>query len=275
MTPLTTRNAAVVAVLLALAAALIVWPPAATLARLGVSRSLSFTLPPPTWRTLLPAVVALASAAALISGWIAALLAAFYGFLGARALVGRSARHRRAAAEALALDALGTVAADLRAGLPLSLPSLSPPSSSLPSPSSSFPSSAAETIGRLGTPGRLGTSGRPGTSGRLGELAGAAERLAERTGAPVADLLDRIEADARASARTRASTQAQAAGAHATAVMLAVLPLAGVALGFAMNADPLHVLLHTRWGGVCALAAAVLQGAGLLWSERIVAGAAS
>jgi tight adherence protein B len=96
-------------------------------------------------------------------------------------------------------------------------------------------------------------------------------RLAERTGAPAADLVERIEADARAADRTAATAAAQAAGAHATAMLLAALPLGGIGLGITMGADPLGVLLHTPVGAACAIAAVLLQCGGLLWSERLVA----
>jgi tight adherence protein B len=105
--------------------------------------------------------------------------------------------------------------------------------------------------------------------GRLGELAGAAFRLAEETGAPLADLLERIEADARAVDRAWTAGTAEAAGARATAVLLAALPLGGVALGYALGVDPLQVLLHTPIGAACACAGLLLQVVGLLWADRL------
>jgi tight adherence protein B len=96
-------------------------------------------------------------------------------------------------------------------------------------------------------------------------------RLAERTGAPAADLVERIEADARAADRVAASAAAQAAGAQATALLLAGLPVGGIALGFAIGADPVGVLLHTPLGAACAIGAVVLQGGGLIWADRLVA----
>lgn len=99
-------------------------------------------------------------------------------------------------------------------------------------------------------------------------------RLAERTGAPAADLVERIEADARAADRAKASAAAQAAGAQATAILLAALPAGGIALGYSIGADPLRILLHTGLGAACALGAVALQCAGLLWADRLVTGAA-
>jgi tight adherence protein B len=93
--------------------------------------------------------------------------------------------------------------------------------------------------------------------------------LAERTGAPLAELVERIEADARAMDRALASAAAQAAGVRATARLLTGLPVGGIALGYGIGVDPLDVLLHTPVGAGCAVAAIGLQLAGLLWSERL------
>lgn len=100
-------------------------------------------------------------------------------------------------------------------------------------------------------------------------MARAAVRLADRTGAPLAELLERVEADARAFDRGMAAAAAQSAGANATALLLAALPLGGVALGYGIGVDPLAVLLHTPVGAACALAAMGLQAGGLLWAERL------
>jgi tight adherence protein B len=108
------------------------------------------------------------------------------------------------------------------------------------------------------------------TDDRLARLTGAAARLAEQTGAPLAELVERIEADARAMDRARAAAAAQAAGARATGYLLAGLPIGGIALGYGIGVDPLDVLLHTPIGAACAFGAVVLQLAGLAWTERLV-----
>ena len=65
------------------------------------------------------------------------------------------------------------------------------------------------------------------------------------------------------------SAAAQAAGARATAWLLAGLPVGGIALGYGIGVDALDVLLHTPIGAGCAIAAAALQLAGLAWAERL------
>lgn len=107
-----------------------------------------------------------------------------------------------------------------------------------------------------------------GAEGLLG-LA-ACWRVAVDQGAGLAAGLDRLDAALRAERDQRADLRAQLAGARATAVMLAALPVLGLLLGTAMGANPLHVLLHTGAGLGCLVIGAVLEGAGMWWAARIV-----
>ncbi|MFC7899601.1 type II secretion system F family protein [Streptomyces griseoincarnatus] len=121
-------------------------------------------------------------------------------------------------------------------------------------------------------PGALTAAARqPGAEGLRG-LA-ACWRVAVDQGAGLADGLDRLEAALRAERDQRADLRAQLSGARTTAVMLAGLPVVGLALGAALGADPLHVLLHTPSGTVCLAAGGVLEGLGLWWALRIMRGA--
>ncbi len=112
---------------------------------------------------------------------------------------------------------------------------------------------------------------QPGAEGLRG-LA-ACWRVAVDQGAGLADGLDRLEAALRAERNQRADLRAQLSGARTTAVMLAGLPVVGLALGAALGAHPLHVLLHTPSGSVCLAAGGVLEGLGLWWALRIMRGA--
>ncbi|WP_077796159.1 type II secretion system F family protein [Streptomyces sp. JHA26] len=109
---------------------------------------------------------------------------------------------------------------------------------------------------------------RPGADGLRG-LA-ACWRVAVDQGAGLAAGLERLEGALRAERDQRADLRAQLAGARATAVMLAGLPVLGLLLGVALGSDPLHVLLHTAGGLGCLLAGAVLEGLGVWWVSRIV-----
>ncbi|GAA3347420.1 hypothetical protein GCM10020358_62110 [Amorphoplanes nipponensis] len=182
----------------------------------------------------------------LVAGPIAGLTCAVYSALGAAAALKRAALRRAAAARSRSLDDLNTLAADLRAGLAISATA----------------------------PGPGGPRLRESPAPRLSDLTAAVWRLAEQTGAPAADLVERIEADARAGDRARATAAAQAAGAQATALLLAGLPIGGIALGYGIGVDPLRVLLHTPLGGACAVGAVLLQCGGLVWADRLANGPA-
>lgn len=189
--------------------------------------------PRPRWALALAGGAGLVAGA--VAGPVAGLAVAVYLGLAVRAWRRRLANRERAAAHARTLDALCALAGDLRAGLP--------PTTVL--------------------------SGLVSSGDRFAQLTSAARQLAQETGAPLAELVERIEADARAMARSRASAAAQAAGAQATAWLLAALPLGGIALGYAIGADPGRVLLHTPLGAACAVAAIALQLVGIAWAERL------
>jgi tight adherence protein B len=196
----------------------------------------------PLWQVALVGGVVASTGGLLVGGPVAGFVAAAYGVVGLRTLSRRRARRDRGRARATLLDRLAGMAADLRAGLPLS---------------TTAPISPAD----------------PGSE-RLVRLTAAAAGLAEKTGAPLADLVERIEADARSADRAKATADAEAAGARATAVLLAGLPVGGIALGFGIGVDPVAVLLHTPIGAACAVAAVVLQLLGLAWTAHLAAGPA-
>lgn len=258
-------------------------------------------------RDLLLAGLVGAAAGGVVAGPVAAALLAGYGMLGARALHRRRAAGQVGQERRRQLDQLGALAADLRAGLPA--PTLDRADatsaadrltgtgrpvafSALATAVRSQGTDAAPGTSRgTGTPAGLSSVSRSGDGGpspspspergsggpdddpagtdRLERLARSAVRLADRTGAPLAELLERVEADARAFDRGMAAAAAQAAGANATALLLAALPLGGVALGYGIGVDPLAVLLHTPVGAGCSLVAMGLQTGGLLWAERL------
>ncbi|MGC9499832.1 type II secretion system F family protein [Streptomyces sp. WG7] len=123
-------------------------------------------------------------------------------------------------------------------------------------------------------PGALAAAARqPGAEGLRG-LA-ACWRVAVDQGAGLAAGLDRLEGALRAERDQRSDLRAQLAGARATAVILAGLPVLGLLLGVALGSDPLGVLLHTGAGLGCLLAGGFLEGLGVWWVSRIVRGAES
>jgi Flp pilus assembly protein TadB len=180
-----------------------------------------------------------------LGGLVAGLIVAAYIGLGVlRVLRGQHTRADRAARTA-AIDAVGLLAADLRAGV------------------------AGNDA--LAASGGLDRSTGPLSTVDIRASVAAAVELAERTGAPLADLLDRLDTELRSARRAEEAARAQVSGARASALLLAALPVAGVALGYGLGADPLRILLHTGLGALCAAGAVTLQLAGLAWSDRLVA----
>jgi tight adherence protein B len=98
----------------------------------------------------------------------------------------------------------------------------------------------------------------------------AAWAVSRDCGAPIASVLDRVEDDLRAHRRRNQQIDAQLAGPRATAVMLSLLPGLGVALGGAVGARPVAVLLGTPAGELALLVGVCLDAIGLLWTVRIV-----
>jgi tight adherence protein B len=202
--------------------------------------------------------VATAAVGEVLAGPVAGTLAAGYAVLALRAWLRGAAERGAAAARAAAVDAVGALAADLRAGLPATAartaarPALAPGLALAPGPLGSRAAGPSEP-----------------TVARAARLVDVAWQVADALGAPLADLLDRIDAELRTAERARADAVAQTAAARVTGWLLAALPGAGIALGYGIGGDPLHILLHTPLGAACALGAFGLQCAGLAWTTRI------
>ncbi len=108
---------------------------------------------------------------------------------------------------------------------------------------------------------------RPGQRG-LAAVAAAWE-ISARSGLALADVLDRLGDALRDEQDARGEVTATLAPSRATAKMLAVLPVFGLALGSSMGARPLHILLTTPLGLGCLAGGVLLALLGVLWVERI------
>ncbi|MGA8114411.1 MAG: hypothetical protein WCA46_12160, partial [Actinocatenispora sp.] len=205
-----------------------------------------------------------------LAGPVGALVVAGYLCVAVHVVLRRRARRAAARIRATALDAVTALSDDLRAGLP--------PRSAL---GRAWPRLVDTGSGAASPPARdepslvlddpvpmLRADPEPTRAPVTARLA-TAWQLAAETGAPLADLLGRLDTELTDRERLRRRATAQAAGASATSLLLAMLPAAGLGLGLAIGADPLHVLLHTGVGAVCAVVTLVLQCAGLVWSGRL------
>jgi tight adherence protein B len=180
-----------------------------------------------------------------LGGPVAGATLAAYAALGLAVLRRRWSGQARAAARRDALDAVANLAADLAAGLPVG-PAVT---------------AAGPVLTRAVAAG--------GDAVAVVHRLDVAVRVAESSGAPLSDVLDRLDGDLRAADRARGVATAQAAGARASAGLLAALPVAGVALSSVLGVDALAVLLHTTVGAAALLVAVGLQVVGLLWASRL------
>jgi tight adherence protein B len=98
----------------------------------------------------------------------------------------------------------------------------------------------------------------------------AAWELADRYGAPLADLLTGVLADVRWRLGHGSRVRAQLAGPRSTATVLTALPLLGAALGQLMGTDPVGVLRDGLLGQSLLLCGCGLTAGGMAWSDRIL-----
>lgn len=99
----------------------------------------------------------------------------------------------------------------------------------------------------------------------LARLAVACD-LVSRSGAPLGRLLVGLRAELAADRQTHRAVLAALAGPRSSALLLAGLPLIGVALGTGMGTRPVRMLLHTTAGLLALTAGVLLDVAGLAWT---------
>ncbi len=129
------------------------------------------------------------------------------------------------------------------------------------------PSDVGSELARMAARAELGGDPVDGAAG-LDRLAAAWAASAGR-GLPMIDLMQSLRADLAARAEHASRTRAGLAGTRATATVLAMLPLLGVALGQAMGAEPLAVLLRPGVGGILLVIGTGLAVAGVWWTVAI------
>lgn len=96
-------------------------------------------------------------------------------------------------------------------------------------------------------------------------------RMGNATGAPMAEILDSCAAGVTEAGEARSARDVALAGPQASARMLAVLPVLGLALGYALGANPFAFLLGTFWGNVALVGGIACESAGVALVAHMVA----
>lgn len=106
--------------------------------------------------------------------------------------------------------------------------------------------------------------------GQLGLLDLArAWQVSTRTGAPLAPALEHVAEALTADTALRRLVAGELSAPRATGRVMAVLPLLGIGIGYAIGGDPLEFLLATAWGWGCLVVGVGLAAAGALWIEAL------
>lgn len=259
--------------LVLLATALLCWPASTGSARLrrllptGARSRGRVRLPRPTTAMISLGLGALGWLAGGLGGAIAGAVASATAWR--RWTARRATRQTLAAIDGLA-EAVRSVVAELRAG---AHPATACESASLDAePRAAHAlravAAAARLDGDLDLALRTSRTANPTTAPVLDQLA-RAWTLGHRHGLPLADVLDAVRTDLESRARFARQVLARMAGPRASATILALLPLLGLALGQAMGARPLHILLATTAGQLLLPAGAALACAGVAWSAHL------
>jgi tight adherence protein B len=179
-------------------------------------------------------------------------------------LAGRGRRSAQLAADRRrVVEMCDAMVSELRAG--------QPPSRALAWVAGGWPELAAtSSLAGMGgdVPAALRTVAAQSGVAPLAQVA-AAWDVAHRSGAGLADVLDRLSLTLREDEDVRREITASLGSTRATGRLLAVLPLFGLGLGLAMGADPLAVLLGSTFGAFCLAVGAGLATVGVFWVERI------
>jgi tight adherence protein B len=213
----------------------------------------------------------LAVLALSVTGSRRGLLAVAGGFVVVAIARGMVRTRRRRQARRLRQRDVLAMCDDLSAELRAGIPTLTAVDRACAGRAELGPVSASARLGGDVSAALRRCAERPGAEGL--RAVAAAWEVANTSGASLAVVVDRIAAGLRSDDDARAEVLASLGPPRATARLLAVLPLFGLALGSSIGADPIRFLVGTPWGLGCLITGAVLALAGIWWVERLASAA--
>jgi tight adherence protein B len=223
------------------------------------------------WLAVPPVVTGGVVALAVVVGPAPAVLALAVAIAAAAAVRLAEAAHRRRrslAARRAVTEACAVLASQLRIGR---VPSDALAVAAQDCPVLDRARSAAELGGDV-VPVWQAESAAAGCGG-LADLA-RAWRVSSETGAPMAAALERVATNLADDQSLAATVAAELAGPRATGKIMAVLPVCGLTLGYALGGDPVRYLLTGALGWGCLVGGTALAALGVLWVERLAQHAA-
>lgn len=234
--------------------------------RAGPARPCSSRVPVAT-----SAAVALAAATLAVAGPVAACIAAAAAVAAVRWRAAQLQARAAAVERAAAVQGCAVLAAELSAGR-TPAEALAAAAQVAVGPSRAALRAAAAAAGVGGDVASALASGASASAvGPVLRALAACWTVCAASGSGLAASVRRLEEGLRSDAARRRALEAELAGPRATAALLAVLPLVGLAMAAGLGADPLHVLLHTAAGVVCLALGLALDAVGVWWTGRLVA----
>ena len=179
----------------------------------------------------------------------------------ARAALRRRARTRRAAEVAQACDLVGSLVGI--GYIPDAALAVAAEDCRVLEPVAAARRVGADVVAALRIAGA-----RPGGEG-LVRLAQAWE-VGARTGAPLGQTLSAVAEAVRRDREIERVVMSELAGPRASGQVLGVLPVVGLAAGFAMGGEPLTFFVSGVLGPVCLVAGTGLACAGVFWTDALV-----
>jgi tight adherence protein B len=110
----------------------------------------------------------------------------------------------------------------------------------------------------------------PGAARAAWDALAAGVAVAERTGAPLATVLEQLAGTLRDIGTAERDVRAALTGPRLSARLVMALPAVGIAFGFALGFDPVGALLGSPLGTACAAGGGLLFLAGWAWTRKLV-----